>query len=240
MEIMAGISYRIINRLLAILLLSGFWLSSLQAGIGKPVDGVTVREGKVFAIQDDNLGALAENLKFPSDVEVTTNGTFTVGGGKERKLAEREVIRQDGWLVKPDGSIQPVFDHVAMKEGRVQIVRDGQAEALNGTMVFTNRFSFGPDGTCNYPDGKPTRLVDGQLFRLDGTPIAAKDAATLISGRVVVQKGGTLFSLQPVQIMGMNDGSRVFGGGYIEKRDGTAIHLREGQTILIEGVVVSR
>ena len=54
----------------------------------------------------------------------------------------------------------------------------------------------------------------------------------------MVQKEGTLIRLAPVQIMGMNDGTRVRGDGLIQKGDGTTIQLHEGQTILIEGALV--
>jgi hypothetical protein len=84
------------------------------------------------------------------------------------------------------------------------------------------------------------RLMDGQLFRMDGTPVDAKDTATLKNGVVVVQKDGSLIRLAPVQIMGMNDGTRVRGDGQVQKPDGTTSQLREGQTILIEGALLSR
>ena len=75
---------------------------------------------------------------------------------------------------------------------------------------------------------------------MDGTVIPAKDTATLINGRVVVQKDGSLIPLSPVQIMGMSDGTRVRGDGTITKRDGSTSQLREGRTVLIEGVIVGR
>jgi hypothetical protein len=82
--------------------------------------------------------------------------------------------------------------------------------------------------------------MDGQLFRLDGTAIVPKDTVTLKNGRVVVQRDGSLISLSPVQIMGMNDGTRVRGDGLIQNPDGTTVQLHEGQTILVEGVIVRR
>ena len=83
-------------------------------------------------------------------------------------------------------------------------------------------------------------MQDGQLFRLDGTAVAAKDTVTLKNGRVVVQKDGHMITLQPVQIMGMSDGTRVRGTGIVEKHDGTNIQLSEGQTILIDGAYYGR
>jgi hypothetical protein len=153
---------------------------------------------------------------------------------------EGQEILREGWLLNPDGSIQPVIDHVAMKAGKVMVVRDGRSEALGNPLTFPNNMTVAPDGTCTDSSGKRFRLVDGQLFQLDGAPLPAKDAVTLKNGRVVVQKDGSTITLAPVQIMGMNDGTRVRGNGVIEKQNGTTIQLTEGQTILIEGLYIKR
>jgi hypothetical protein len=213
----------------------------LQArGSGVP-DGVTVKDNQVYAMYGDRLEALTENLKLPFDVLVNTNGYFTVADGKERKLLEGEVIRRDGWLLEPGGSISPVFDNVAMRKGQVYVVRDGEATKLKGTMVFPNNMSVNSDGSgANLPSDN-VRLADGQLFWLDGTPIPAKDSISLKNGCVVVQRDGSLLPpLSPGQMMGMNDGTKVFGNGTIQKPDGTSFKLREGQTILVAGAVYSR
>lgn len=228
------------HRIFSILSLIVASVFSLYAQTGGGVDGVTVKAQKVYSISGDKLEVLADNLKFPFNVEVCTNGDFKVGKGKARNLQEGQVLRRDGWLLKQDGSVEPVFDHVVMKEGAVQVVRDGQAEPLAKPMSCANGLSLVPDGSCVYPDGARTRLMDGQLFQLDGTPIAAKDTISLKNGGVVVQKEGTLIRLSPVQIMGMNDGTRVRGDGLIQKPDGSSSQLREGQTILIEGALLSR
>jgi hypothetical protein len=210
----------------------------LQAQPDNLVDGVTVKDQTVYCLRGDQLEVLTENLELPFKVRVDTNGTFQVADGKERQLEAGQVLRRDGWLLNPDGSIQPVFDHVAMKEGRVIVVRDGQAGPLTEPMIFPNKLNVAPDGTCAYPDGSHSRLMDGQLFRLDGTAILSKDTVTLKNNRVVVQKEGKLITLLPVQIMGMNDGTRVRGDGLIQKHDGTTTQLGEGQTILVEGAIV--
>ena len=228
------------NRILCILLLAVIWAPALQAQTSSQVDSFTVKNGTIYAMHGDDLDALAKNIKLPFDVEVTTNGTFTVANGKERKLLEGQILRSDGWLLNPDGSVQPVFDHVTFKGAKVLVVRNGQAVPLTKPMTFPNNLYVEPDGYCVYPDGARTRLWDGQLFRLDGTPMLSKDTVTLIKGQVVVQKDGSLIKLSPVQLMGMNDGTRVFGKGYIEKPDGTTIQLREGETILLNGALVKR
>ena len=228
------------NRIIYILLFAVVCAPALRAQSSDSADGATVKDGKLYSKQGDKLEVLTDNLKFPLDIEVFTNGNFKVADGKERKLLEGQVIRRDGWLLNPDGSVEPVFDHVAMNAGKVILVRDGQSEVLTQPMTFPNKSSINPDGSCVYPDGSHARLMDGQLFHLDGAPILSKDAITMKNGRVVVQKEGTLIPLLPMQIMGMNDGTRVRGDGYIQKHDGTTIQLQEGQTILLDGALVKR
>jgi hypothetical protein len=143
-------------------------------------------------------------------------------------------------LLTPGGSFEPVFDHVAMKEGRVMVVRDGQAGPLAQPLNFPNGAGISPDGYYGFPNGRRERLRDGEWFRLNGTVIPTKDAATLVNGQVVMQKDGSRIALQPVQIMGMNDGTRVHGDGTIDKFNGPSIKLREGQTILIDGPKMQR
>ncbi len=228
------------NRIACVLFCLGFLPAvcapSLQAQTDTSVDGVTVKGEKVYCIRGEQLEVLTDNLKLPFDVEVNTNGCFKVANGQERKLEEGQVLRSDGWLLNQDGSAWPVFDYVAMKEGKVIVVRDGQAGTLTESMAFPNNLNIAPDGSCVYPNGSRARLVDGQLFRLDGTSVLTKDTVTLKDGRVVVQKSGTLITLMPSQIMGMNDGTRVRWDGAIMNQDGTTTQLREGQTVLIAGV----
>lgn len=213
---------------------------SLLAQNYDAADGVTFKTNHLVAIQGDQQEAITNNVKFPHDVEISTNGTFAVGKAQPRPFAENQILLRDGWLVSPDGSFQPVMDHVMMKAGQVLVVRNGQAEKLTETMTFPNRASIAPDGFYSYPDGRRTRLNDGEWFELDGTPIPTKDAATWLNGQVVIQKDGSLISLQPAQRMGMNDGTWVSWDGTIQPPAGAAYKLREGQTVLITGPTIKR
>jgi len=214
--------------------------SGLRAwGDGEP-DGVTVKDNQVYAMYGDKLEMLTENLKLPFGVEVYTNGYFKVGDGKKRELMDGEVIRRDGWLVEPSGSVQPVYNHVAMIKGQVYVVRDGEANVIKGTMVFSNGMSLNSGGYGDNLPGGNLRLADGQLFQMNGTPIPAMDSASLKNGQVVVQRDGSLITLSSNEIMGMDDGSRVYGDGTIQKRDSSTFKLHKGQTILIPGAVYSR
>lgn len=228
------------NRLFSVVFSGLFLISLFQAFAGGDADAVTFKDKQIYAIHGDKLDLLTANLTFPDKVMVSTNGTFKVGKGNDRNLQERQVLRRDGWLVNADGSVQPVVDHVGIKEGRTYIVRDGQASQLTSTMNFPNGMSINPDGSGGNLPGGRTRALDGQLFRLDGSSIQAKDTVTLKNGRVVIQKDGTLITLGSAQMMGMSDGTRVYGNGSLQKQDGSVIQLQEGQTVLIEGAYYGR
>jgi hypothetical protein len=86
-------------------------------------------------------------------------------------------------------------------------------------------------------DGKTTRILDGQIFKLDGSALPAKDSATLKDGKVVVQKDGSLLPVQPRQSIMMSDGTKVFGDGSVIMKDGKKVTLSEGQTLVLDGVV---
>jgi hypothetical protein len=227
---------RMVGTLFCLCFLSGICAPPLLAQSDSAADGATVKDGKVYTIQGGQLVELTEAVKLPFDVEVNTNGIFKVGDGKERTLGEGQIIRRDGWLVSPDGSVQPVFDHVAMQAGHVVVVRDGQAAPLATAMTFPSKMVVQPDGSCSQSQSGYSRLQDGQLFRMDGTGIMAKDAATLMNGRVVVQRGGSMIGLQSVQIMDMDNATRIYGDGRIEPRGGPTTKMRKGQTVLFDGM----
>ena len=93
------------------------------------------------------------------------------------------------------------------------------------------------DGTLRTPDRKMKRLIDGEIIKLDGREIASKDSVSLQGGKVVVQKDGGVVKLNPNQTLMMNDGTKVFADGTIQKSDGSKVTLTEGQILAIEGVV---
>jgi hypothetical protein len=208
---------------------------SLRAKGDDLADAAAVKGQSAYSVRGEDWQMLQTVLKFPQEVEVNTNGEFTVAGGKARKLLEGQLLLHDGWIVYPDGSIEPVVDHVQMKAGRVIVVRDGVVTTVTAQMTFPNGLSISPDGWADYPSGSHARLADGQLFRMDGSPIPAKDTVTLKGGAVVVQKDGSLIRLVSNQIMGMNDGTKVQGDGFLVRPDGTVIRLYEGETVFVEG-----
>ena len=210
------------NRILFLIFLTFTSIPVLRAqdsGVVHDSDGATIKQGKPYSIQGNDLELITEKLELPFNIVVTTNGNFMDGTGKERALSEGQILKSDGWLISPDGSAQPVFDHVAMSEGKVVLVRDGDSQILTDPMTFPNGLNIGPDGTCAYPSGAHARLMDGQMFQLDGTPIVSKDTLSMKDGKVVLQKEGKLIYLAPAETMGMNDGTSVRGDGLLQKRE---------------------
>ena len=113
------------------------------------VDRVQFQGGQVLTWPGGKVLLAPNEAGLPFDVLVKTNGTFTVQRGKMRTLLAGESINKDGTLTKPDGSTQPVMDHVTLRRGLVTVVRDGEAAAASGPVPLA-------DGTTIYPDGKVT------------------------------------------------------------------------------------
>jgi hypothetical protein len=75
---------------------------------------------------------------------------------------------------------------------------------------------------------------------LEGASLAGLDTISFRNGKVVVYKTGAVIPLQsPAVIMGMYDGTRVRGDGFITFHDGTTTQLSEGQIITAPGVRAS-
>jgi hypothetical protein len=180
---------------------------------------------------------MTEDLAMGAGIKVFTNGTFQIEEGKVRTLKEGQMLRADGFLLNPDGSTMPVFDHLSMK-GVVTIFRDGEGAPLGGSFTFPDGSNVNSDGTYTRPSGRNSRLVDGQLLKLDGTPIDGLDTINMNNGRVMVYKGGALISVEPASniLIGMYDGTRVTGDGMVTRMDGSTKQLTEGQTIPVPGV----
>jgi len=122
----------------------------------------------------------------------------------------------------------------------VVVFKDGEGEALTDTLVLPDGTGISPDGTFLRPNGRRSRLVDGQLLTLAGVPMGGLDTIRFSNGKVVVYKSGALIPLQsPNVIMGMFDGTRVRGDGFITFHDGTTTQMAEGQIITVPGVRAS-
>src|ERR1017187_6120703 len=199
-------------------------------------DGVICRTNRTLLQSVGEWTILTSRMTMPGGIEVFTNGTFRVNEGKPRLLETGQILRADGTLLNPDGSVMPVFDHIAMSNGRMMVFKDGEGEGLTTALTLPDGSTINPDGS--YVHGtRRSRLVDGQLLTLEGASMGGLDTITLSNGKVVVYKSGALIRLEsPVQIMGLCDGSRVRADGLVTARDGTTTRLTEGQTATVEGL----
>jgi hypothetical protein len=201
---------------------------------------VLFQDGKMFAEHAGNKIPMEEPITFSGGVKVTTNGTFTVNGGKERKFQEGQILNADGTLISPDGTITPVVDHVTLEKGQVVVIKDGEKTPVSKTAVLADGSQVNPDGTVLRKDGSKFRLLDGQILRLNGAELPAIDSITLQNGKVFVQKDGSKLYVKPGTSMMMSDGTKVYGDGLIVSKDGQKTSLTEGQIVPVEGPISKR
>jgi hypothetical protein len=206
------------------------------AAQNQPVERAFVKDGAVQVVQAGVTSPLTNELTLPNDIKVTTNTTFRVGKGKERPLLEGQVLDAEGMLTSPDGSVVPVLDHVAMRKGQVTVARDGEVAPLPGRLVLGNGVAVTPDGRFTLPDGNQTKLLDGEMFRLNGQPIPARDTVLWRGGTMRLQKDGSPLTVPATSSLMMSDGTKVFGNGTVVMKDGSTRKLAEGEILALPGV----
>jgi len=192
---------------------------------------------KVIVTPGDQALEAPNEVTLPFDIIVRTNGTFMVKGGKARQLEEGEILDQDGMLIKPDGSITPVMDHVTLNRGKVILMKDGEPTEPSAAIELGNGTSVSPDGKVSQDNGSPRQLLDGELFHSDGKTLPTRDTISLQNGKVVVQKDGSKLSVEPGRSITMNDGTKVLGDGTVIQFNGEKSTISEGQILTLEGVV---
>src|SRR5262249_44266093 len=152
---------RILSRFVLLVLCCFIGFSLKLAGKdAEAVDRVTYKGGKVLIIQNGKQVPADKEIVLPHQIKVSTNGIFTVNDGKPRELKEGQTLNKEGMLLSPDGSIQPVMDHIAMKNGKVIVFEDGQTKPLDRELLLANGTKVLPDGTLRTPDGRLKRLLD--------------------------------------------------------------------------------
>ena len=195
-------------------------------------DTVTCRTNGTQFRQGGEYVPLTNTMTLARDIEVLTNCTFRVDKGKDRPLREGQILRADGFLLSSDGSIVPVRDHIEMNKGTVMVYKDGVGSALTATLTLPDGTGINSDGSYVRSSGRRSRLADGQLLTLDGTPIQGFDTISMHNGQVVVYKTGAVIPIESATvIVGMADGTRVRGDGLITSPTGTTSQLLEGQTL---------
>ena len=201
----------------------------------KEVQSVFVQKGVLQAVVDGKPVEATNEITFPKDIVILTNGTFTVAGGKERLLQEGQVLTPDGMLTSPNGSIVPVEDHLTAQAGRVLLVKDGESQPLSAVFTLKNGTRVSPDGKMVTARNAFKRLLDGQVIRLSEPTVEATDTAQLDKGKVILYKDGGRMELRPGQVMAMSDGSRVNGNGLVMLVNGTTVSLKEGELYKFPG-----
>ncbi len=203
-------------------------------------ENVTCRTNRTLLQHGGEWALLESEIAMPGGIKVFTNATFQINDGNVRHLREGQILRSDGFLLNPDGSSMPVFDHIVMRGAAVKVVKDGESAVLTDALVLPDGSVINPDGTYGRPNGRTSRLVDGQLLTLEGASMSGLDTISFRNGKVVVYKAGALIPLQSANvIMGMYDGTRVSGAGLVTYRDGTTTQMTEGQVITVPGVRAS-
>jgi hypothetical protein len=224
-----------ISKLLVIIPFSFAVGTGLLFGQADPM--VTYQTNTTLLHEAGGWVPLTHDLDLQRGITVFTNGTFRLNEGKPRKLKEGQILRADGFLLNPDGSTLPVIDHISM-HGSVRVFKDGEGTPLAGSITLSDGSVVESDGSYTRPNARRSRLRDGQLVALDGTPIDGIDTISYKNGQVAACKSGTMISLQPAPniILGMFDGTRVSGDGAILAFDGSRRQLAEGEVLAVPGV----
>lgn len=203
-------------------------------------ESVLFKGNRIAARADGKEFQPTNTVVLANDVKVGTNGIFTVGAGRKRQLREGQGIDVTGMLASPDGTLVPVIDHLVMLKGTLNLVKDGEPQELSREYKLAEGSVIGPDGTVRGADGRLRRLLDGQIFKLDGSAISTADTVTRIQGEIVLQKDGGRVTLRPNQTIMMSDGTKVNGDGTITNPDGSRTTVKEGEVVRIEGVKGAR
>jgi len=211
--------------------------SLVRAAEDQLIERALFKAGKVLYVQGGRTSEATNDFAVGKNISVFTNGTFVVLNGRARPFREGDALSADGTLIGADGSIVPVADHIIMKNGKPTLVLNGESTVLTKLYHLADGTSILPDATVIAPGGLRSRLLDGELRRLDGTSLAVKDSISLQGGKVVLQKDGSPMTVQPGQSVMMSDGTKVFGNGTVLKADGTRLTLKEGEILPVEGVV---
>ena len=219
------------------LLLGG--AGSLCAQEVTPVETVAFKGGKVMIPVEGKSVETTNDVTLPGGIYVATNGVFTLNKGKERQLREGQSIDSSGMLTSADGSVAPVADHLILKGGRLQLVKDGASSSVS-TYTLPDGSRVSADGSIHGRDGRLRRLLDGQILTLDGKAAPTTDTVSLKNGKVVLFKDGGTVELKKGQTIAMSDGTRVNGDGIVTYPDGSKLSIKEGETLKISGVVAPR
>lgn len=213
-------------------------ISVASGAVPEAAERVRFADGKTWVWQAGAPSLCVSAVAMPFDILVETNGTYTVAGGRVRQMLDGEILGADGMLLRPDGQIVPVIDHITMNRGRVMVMRDGDFQPLSETARLGNGMFVQADGKVITASGSSRRLLDGELLQFRGGALPARDTITVHDGQVMVQKDGTMILLGAGRTIMMNNGTKVFSDGSFVDFAGQRFHLQDGDIQVIEGVLV--
>lgn len=233
-------AYRIARKHLGSAIVFCFGLGSLACPAQDilTMDHVILREGKVFLEQDGQSKPLQKEMTLSGGIKVQTNGLVTLSGGVEKTLPENRPFTLDGFLIAGDGRFVRLDDHIAVLDGALMMVKNGQASRVGQEITLGDGTVVLPDGVFLRPDGRRLRLLDGQMLKLDGSGIPTRDQVLIRDGHVVLQKDGSILSLGASRTIAMSDGTKVKGDGSVIFTDGRALVLRPGQRLSLPGALL--
>ena len=117
----------------------GLALHSVHAADPAAVKSVQFKNGALLvSLESGDTQTATNEIALPENIKVMTNGTFTVSGGKKRDLKDGQTLGADGNLTSPDGTVEPVVDHVVLKGGRLMVVKDGVSAPATGEIKLAD------------------------------------------------------------------------------------------------------
>ena len=216
----------------------GLALQSVRAADPAAVKSVQFKNGAVLvSLESGDTQTATNEITLPQSIKVMTNGAFTVNSGKKRNLRDGQILGADGNLTSPDGTVEPVADHVVLKGGRLRLVKDGESMPATGEVRLGDGSRIRPDGTITGADGRIRRMLDGQICKFSGESISTTDTVTVKDGKVILQKDGGRVTLKQGQTIMMSDGTKVSADGTILRADGTRSKVGEGEILKLPGVL---
>jgi len=138
-------------------------LQSPDGSLMPVMDHITQKNGKVMAFKDGVLAAVSGEMQLADGSRVLADGTYIKKNGERIRLV-------DGQLIKLDGSALAATDTATLKGGKVVVQKDGSSLTLRPTqsLMMSDGSKVLGDGTVINKDGTATKLVEGEVLKIEG------------------------------------------------------------------------
>jgi len=130
-------------------------------------------------------------------------------------------------------------DGVAMKDGKMMTVKDGNKAAMTEDATVKDGSKVMKDGSVVAADGTKWSLKNGEMIDWDGkfSVHFVKDGVVKKDGKVWAIKAGENSEVSGE--VSLSDGTKVMAGGEVVSKDGKKWELSDGDAILQDGRVVT-